>query len=65
MEDDQPDRWITRKQAAEYCGVWVTTIDDWAAAGLVTKIPWSVPSHGGYRYDRRQLDQMRSPGPVA
>lgn len=61
----EPGRWLTRKAAAAYCGVWVTTIDDWWRAGLISRVPWSRPTHGGYRYDRRQLDQMRAPRPVA
>lgn len=44
-------RLLTRKEAASYCGIGVSTFDKWVAAG---RVPAALK--GTRRWDRRALD---------
>lgn len=58
----QPTEWITKREAAARAGVIVRTIDNWLAAGRLTKHRDGV---GHVRIDAAELTRLITPRPVA
>jgi hypothetical protein len=48
-------RWLTPAQAADHCGVSLSTIWSWSRSGAITR---HKPSPRTTRFDSRELDQV-------
>lgn len=51
MTDDKPPRLISRKEAAEYCGIGESTFSLWVSTH---KMPPAIP--GTRKWDKRAID---------
>jgi excisionase family DNA binding protein len=60
-EQQERRRWLTPAQAADHCGIAISTLWKWARDGLVTR---HKPAGRTTRFDARELDQVMTDSAV-